>query len=100
MWQIKGVMDLWSLPPWAIALALGAAAPLCVRYVADTMERRAQKRTAELVAEADRQMRSGRAGPMVDGPMVAGPMVAGPMVDGPMVDGPMMDAREPGDGQA
>ena len=58
MWQIKGVTDLSSVPVWAIALAAGALAPACVRFVADTLERRAKKRTGELVLEADRALKN------------------------------------------
>jgi hypothetical protein len=54
MWQIKHVTDLSNVPAWAVALVIGAAAPGCVRLVADAVERRAKKRTADLIAEVDR----------------------------------------------
>ena len=53
MWQIKYVTDLSNVPAWAVALVFGAAAPGCVRLVADAVERRAKKRTADLIAEVD-----------------------------------------------
>jgi hypothetical protein len=54
MWQINRVTELPSVPAWAVALVVGAAAPACVRLFADAVERRAKKRTALLIAEVDR----------------------------------------------
>jgi len=54
MWHTMGVTALLSVPPWLVALALAITAPMCVRYVADAIERRARGRTAEILARADR----------------------------------------------
>ena len=47
MWHTIGVTALLSVPPWLVALAFAMSAPMCVRYVADAIERRARKRTAK-----------------------------------------------------
>lgn len=49
MWQ-KGVV----FPVWIVALVLAAAAPLCVRLIANELERRTRERTDPVVAEIKR----------------------------------------------
>jgi hypothetical protein len=60
MWQINRVTDLSSVPAWAVALVVGMAAPACVRLFADAVEKRARKRTAQLIEEVDRAVTSSK----------------------------------------
>ena len=48
---------------WLFAIALGAAAPMCVRVYASALEQRARRRTRRLVALAGLDEAAGGGGP-------------------------------------
>jgi hypothetical protein len=46
-------MEAMNVPVWLVAIAAAAAAPMCVRLYANTVEKRVRERTERLLAEVN-----------------------------------------------